>query len=128
MDGWYQKYGTNHLSYEYQREVLDSLGLTNVTLVKGEVNAHSCDTINELHYAFLDMDLVIPMNAGYEAVRSKLVVGAYLLLHDVTHLPHLISWYRNTVLGRDRSYWDIVEEVPEGYMAILKRSTTLLHS
>lgn len=121
MDGWYTQLGTNELSYEYQRSVLDKLGLDNVILVKGEVNEHSCDDIPYLNFAFLDMDLLDPMKIGYEAVKNKIVPEGYLFLHDVIdNLPALVNWYRD-MLQKDGHLWKIVEEIPKSYLAILKR-------
>jgi hypothetical protein len=119
MDVWYAKFDPNELTYSYQRQVLDENALNNVILVKGEVNENSLDNIPYVNYAFLDMDLLVPMQIGYEAIKNKLVSGGYLLLHDVVNnLPLLMQWYEEI---KGEGIWEIVEEVPNSYLAILRK-------
>lgn len=122
MDHWYRPdiYGTKKLDYGYQSEVLKDL--TNAHLIKGEVNAHSCDGIPHIHFALLDMDILPSMLAGYEAVSDKIVIGGYLLLHDVvTHnnIPRLYEWYNNEI--KPLPIWDVVYEDEGTHLAVLKR-------
>lgn len=107
MDHWYLYYGTDQLTYEYQRKQLDDQGLTNATLVKGEVNKDSCKDIPYLNYAFLDMDILASMQAGYAAVADKIVKGGYLLMHDVVNnIPSLMEWYQKDI----KPHWQVMEE------------------
>lgn len=121
MDHWYQPhiYGTGKLSYEYQSGVLKHL---RVALVKGEVHPRSCDPIDRIHYAFLDMDILVSMKNGYEAVRDKIVSGGYLLLHDVTspnNLPMLHEWYENEI--KTDPIWKVEYEDIGTHLAVLSR-------
>jgi hypothetical protein len=102
MDYWYKEdvFGREHLAYDYQRGVLDELGLDNAFLVKGLVNEHSCDQLEHINFAFLDMDLHVSMANGFKAVKDKIVKGGYLLLHDVVdkdHIPLTHQWYLDNV-------------------------------
>lgn len=107
MDHWYLYYGTDQLTYEYQRKQLDDQGLTNAILVKGEVNKDSCKDIPYLNYAFLDMDILASMQAGYAAVADKIVKGGYLLMHDVVNnIPSLMEWYQKDI----KLHWQVMEE------------------
>lgn len=109
MDHWYQVYGVDHLSYDYQRTELDRQGLTNAFLIKGEVSPDSCKDLPYINYAFLDMDMVKSMAYGYQAVREKIVPGGYLLLHDVyQNIPQLGRWYEYDV--KNSGLWDVIEE------------------
>lgn len=97
MDGWYRspEYGTEKLSYEYQRHVLDKQGLDNAVLVKGEVHANSCKDIGNIALAFLDMDMEQSMRVGFEAVEKKIMSTGYLMLHDAIpkgHMKGLYEW------------------------------------
>lgn len=121
MEHWYQKdvYGTAGLSYDYQRGQLDSQGLFNVTLVKGEVKTNSCRDLPYIDYAFLDMDILQSMDNGYKAVKDKIVKGGYLLLHDVTgNFVSLAKWYNDI---KESGEWDVVEEVPASLIVVLKK-------
>lgn len=107
MDNWYYQYGMEKVSYEYQRKELDSQDLTNAILIKGEVNKDSCKDIPYLNYAFLDMDILASMVAGYEAVKDKLVKGGYLLLHDVyQNIPALEKWYQKDI----KPHYELMQE------------------
>lgn len=126
MDHWYREdvYGTDMLSYRYQRGVLDSEGLDNAVLVKGEVRKDSCKDIPHIHYAFLDMDLIESMKIGYEAVKDKIVKHGFLLMHDVTskgNLPRLYDWFYNDVIYKDWDMWEIEAIYPENHLGILRR-------
>lgn len=118
MEHWYRTIGTDALSYEYQRKVLDSLGFTNAHLIKGEVQKDSCKDIPYLNYAFLDMDIIASMQTGYEAVKDKLVEGGYLLLHDVNNIQTLIQWYTTEV--RTDPMWEILVEY-DSLTAVLRK-------
>lgn len=119
MDGWYKDYGTKELEYSYQVEELKRLGIDNAFLIKGEVDVNSCKDIPYINYAFLDMDLIVSMVNGYNAVKDKIVKGGYLLLHDVvgSALPKLKHWYSNKV--KTDSMWEVVLE--ENLIAVLKK-------
>lgn len=123
MDYWYQDdvFGRDKLSYEYQRGVLDGLGLANAVLVKGLVREDSCKDLDKIHFAFLDMDLPLSMSNGYKAVKDKIVKDGYLLLHDVTqkdHIPGLYTWFNDEVLTS--GMWEQIEESSR-YLAVLRR-------
>lgn len=106
MDLWYGQNGMDKLAYDYQRKELDRQVLTNAILVKGEVHKDSCKDIPYLNYAFLDMDIIASMEAGYEAVKDKIVSKGYLLMHDVVgSIPELTPFY-----DRIKKDWEIVEE------------------
>lgn len=124
MDSWYTNdlFGTDKLDVEYQRKVLDSHGLDNAYLVKGEVNDQSCDFLDKIHYAFLDMDIPKSMEMGYQAVKDKIVPGGYLLLHDVideSHIPDLHIWYRDKI--KPDPMWEHIED-GRRYLVVLKRT------
>lgn len=125
MDHWYRPeiYGTNEMHIDYQRGVLDEAGLDNVILVKGEVNKHSCDEIVNIHYALMDMDMILSMKNGYSALKDKIVKGGYLCLHDVLPAPHLggyiYGWWYNEVLGEGE--WKVVGEYPNSHLGIYKK-------
>jgi hypothetical protein len=112
MDHWYnhKDYGTDELRYEYQRCVLDSLGLSNAILIKGEVNKDSCGDIEKIDLAFLDMDMVESMSTGFEAVKDKIVEGGYLFLHDCQNITEVGDWCREVVMKDKRfkkiDQWD----------------------
>lgn len=109
MDYWYATLGTNELSESYQRIELDRQGLRNVYLIKGEVHKDSCKDIEKIHYAFLDMDIIASMRAGYSAVVDKIVPGGYLLLHDVyQNIQSLGDWYENEL--KTDPQWEMMEE------------------
>lgn len=121
MEHWYQDhiFGTKKLSYDYQRQQLDDQGLSNVILVKGEVQPESCKDTPYLNYVFLDMDILLSMDNGYRAVKDKIVPGGYLLMHDVTgNLKKLIPWF-NEIL--ESGLWEEVERVEESLVVVLKR-------
>lgn len=103
MDYWYAQFGMTELTIGYQQGVLDELGLKNAHLVKGLVNSRSCNDLQGIHYAFLDMDIIASMEAGYKAVKDKIVPGGYLLLHDIRNIDTLIPWYEK--IQKD---WEVV--------------------
>lgn len=123
MDYWYKDdvLGRANLTYDYQRGVLDKLGLRNAFLVKGIVTEHSCDDIEKIHFAFLDMDLPVSMKSGYAAVKDKIVKGGYLLLHDVTQPDHIAGLYQlfhEEILPSD--LWEEIK-VDSQFLAVLRR-------
>lgn len=125
MDHWYRPeiLGKDKLAYEYQRGVLDSEGLDNVILVKGEVNKDSCKDIPKIHYALMDMDMLVSTKNGYEALKNKIVKGGYLCLHDVippVHLGgYLYNWWYNDTMKQDG--YEIVEELPGSHLGIYRK-------
>lgn len=99
MDSWYENpdYGTDRLSYEYQRAELDRQGLSNVILVKGLITNKTKLPFDELHYCFLDLDFPLSMWHAYNLVKDKIVKGGYLCLHDVIpewHIPGCYEYYQ----------------------------------
>lgn len=119
MEPHYKKYGMEMLSYEYQRAELDRQGLSNVILVKGLVDQDSCCFLPAIHYCFLDLDILVSMKNGYEAVRHKIVDGGYLCLHDVlNNLPILYPWYEE--IKKD-PMWEVIYEGKHEALAVLRR-------
>lgn len=111
MDYWYNKFSVKGLSYEYQRAELDRQGLNNVILIKGLINKDSCKNIPYLNYVLLDLDILVSMEAGYAAVKDKIVKGGYLFMHDIlpaNHLPLLYNWFYSEVLPS--GLWKIIYE------------------
>ena len=122
MDYWYNTKGTDKLSLAYQTQMFKDMGLDNVTLIKGEVNKDSCKDIDNIHYAFLDMDILASMKAGYEAVKDKIVPGGLLLMHDVTgNLPRVYDWFWEDVVLKDNALWRVEAFFPKELLAVLKR-------
>lgn len=117
MDHWYRLFGMDKLSMEYQRRELDVMGLTNAQLVKGLVTKDSCKDIPYINYAFLDMDILESMVAGYEAVKDKIVKGGYLVLHDVMSIPRLVDWYKEL---KTLPEWEFIEE-GKGITGVLRK-------
>jgi hypothetical protein len=121
LDTYYEKHGLDKLSYEYQRAELNQQGLDNVVLVKGIIDQDSCWRIPRIHYCLLDLDLLISMQSGYEAVRYRITDGGFLCLHDVVghdKLPELHAWYEN--IKKD-PMWEVVYEDRCSYLAVLRR-------
>jgi len=121
MDHWYHedRFGKDKLRIEYQREELDSQGLDNAILIKGEVHKDSCKDIDKLHYVFLDMDIPQSMRNGYLAVKDRIVKGGYLLLHDIQNIKSVRDWYEAEV---DQSLWTKSKKSYDGnLLTVLKR-------
>ena len=124
MDSWYQDphFGTDILDYDYQRRILDENGLDNAVLVKGRVNKHSFDDIEEAHLVMIDLDMVNPTKIVYEALKDKIVFGGYLLFHDTVpadHLPLLHNYVYKEVM-KDKK-WKFHADYPKSYLTILQR-------
>jgi len=124
MDMWYQdpRFGVEALAYEYQRRILDEQGLDNAILVKGRINEHSFDDIKKIHFAMIDLDLIKPTKIAYEAIKDKIVIGGYLLMHDALpedHLPMINVFVYKQVLAENR--WKVVAESPQGNLTALER-------
>lgn len=124
MDHWYDPkvFGTQALSYEFQRNQLDTEGLDNVILVKGLITKDSCKDLEVIHYALLDMDIVESMKIGYEAVIDKLAVGGQLFIHDALpdfHLPKINKWYEEIVKKDTRL--KVIGEWPMNFLVGLER-------
>lgn len=122
MGYWYAdpKYGTDKLSYEYQITALKDMDLNNAHLIKGEVNKNSLKDIPYLNYAFLDMDILASMKAGFEAVLAKLVPNGYLLMHDVLgNIPSLDKWYKEEIKHDKRV--EIIKEYEKELVSVLRR-------
>lgn len=126
MDMWYDSglevYKRDKLSYEYQRGVLDEEGLDNAILVKGRVNEHSFDGIDKVHFAMIDLDLINPMRTAYEAVKDKIVMGGYLLIHDSLpqdHLPMIYALVYNQIIPEGK--WKVIIKSNMGMLTVLER-------
>lgn len=105
MDYWYSPdiFGMKALSYEFQRNVLDTEQLSNVILVKGLVNKDSCKDLDHINYCLLDMDIEVSMKVGFEAVYPKLIPGAKLFIHDAlpaSHIPSVHNWWFNEIVPK----------------------------
>lgn len=123
MDSWYDKYGTEMLDIEYQRKEFKKLGFDHVELRKGEVNADSCKDLDRIHYAFLDMDIPASMEAGYNAVKDKLVKGAYLCIHDAVppqHIPGVHKFFYDKVINAERKRWEMQGEWFHSFLTVVK--------
>lgn len=127
MDDQYAAHGMDTLSYEYIRDGLDLRGLYNVILVKGLIDSNCCQGIPKIHYCLLDLDILASMKTGYDAVKRRIVIGGYLLLHDVVGherlpghqwLPELHQWYLE--LKKDPQ-WEVVFEGKQEFLAVLRR-------
>lgn len=128
MDAWYvhpdeDKYGREKLALEYQQQALNDIGLDNAHLVKGEVHKDSCKDIPELHYALLDMDMIVSMKNGYDAVKDKFVKGGYLAIHDIVPDGHLegfiYRWWYDEIMPKKQ--WKKVMEVEASHLGVYKR-------
>ena len=97
MDGWYNQLGKEKLTSAYIHNQLVDAGHSNFNLIEGEINEHISLDHLQLHYAFLDLDLVYSMKSAYNAVKYQMIRGGYLALHDVTpedHMPDLYKWWK----------------------------------
>lgn len=126
MDMWYDSgpevYKKEKLSYEYQRQVLDESGLDNTILIKGRVNEHSFDGIDKVHFAMIDLDLYNPMRIAYEAIKDKIVMGGYLLIHDslpADHLPMIHALVYNQIIPEGK--WKVIIKSNLGMLTVLER-------
>lgn len=124
MDEWYNspEYGTEAIKYDYIRKNLDDLGLVNVILVKGLITDKSdVSQIPYLNYCFLDLDFPLSMWQAYNLIKSKIVKGGYLLLHDCIPKGHIVGC--NEVYQRIKSenIFDVISEHPAEYTVILKK-------
>lgn len=120
MDHWYNPalYGRKALSYDFQRMVLDTQNLDNVTLVKGLVNKDSCKDIPYINYALLDMDLEASMRTGFEAVYPKLVKGGFLFIHDAIppeHIPGVHNWWFKEVMPQHKDL-ELIGQWPDQFL------------
>jgi len=118
MDLWYQELSMEGTKIEYQRQELDKMGLTNAYLVKGLISKDSCKDLPYINYAFIDLDILASMEAGFEAVKYKLAKGGYLLMHDINNIPRLKIWYNDIVI-KDPMFE--VVETPRALTGILRK-------
>ena len=124
MDMWYEdpNFGTEKLKYDYQRKVLDEQGLDNAILVKGRVNKHSFDDIEKAHFVMIDLDMINPTKVAYEAIKDKIVVGGYLLMHDSfpeDHLPMIYDFVYDKIIPEGK--WKIIKRSVGGLVTVLER-------
>lgn len=97
MNGWYDKYDPELLTYKYQRYELDRQGLENVHLVQGLVDEKTYIPFPQLHYCLLDLDFPLSIWQAYNLVKEKIVPGGYLCLHDCIpkgHIPGCWEYYQ----------------------------------
>lgn len=122
MNYWYEHFGTDELGYVYQKGVLESLGLNNVTLIKGEVDPQSCDFIEKIDLAWLDMDLLVSMENGFKSVADKIREGGYLITHDVEPKEHIAGLYElffDKLIDTEK--WELVESVPDSFFTVWQK-------
>lgn len=108
-------------SHEYQRKALDDQSLDNVILHKGLINEDSLKDVPYLHYALLDMDLVVSMKTGYEAVKNKIKKGGFLALHDCNprgHIEGLWEIYQEILASGE---WKEVIHCDTAYLIVLEK-------
>ena len=121
MDSHYANFGTDALSYDYQRTVLNEEGLDNVILRKGLIHDKSLDDVPYLDYCLLDMDFIVAMVLGWRIVSNKMAGGGYLCLHDVLprgNITGLWGLYQE-ILADGR--FVLVGEYPCNMLAIVQR-------
>ena len=123
MDLSYATWGTAELSYDWQLSQLKKAGLDNAHLIKGLVRPNSCNRLDHINLAWLDMDMNRSMLNGYIAVCAKMVPGAYLVMHDVVpkgHIPNNFEIFYELLF--DSTEWESVEVViPSYFCAWLKK-------
>lgn len=121
MDLQYERYGTEKLSYEYQRSELDKKGLSNVILKKGLINEKSLSDVPYLNYVLLDLDMVNPMFIAFTIADPLIKSGGYLCLHDVTPAGHIFGLWGmfQEILNTGR--YKLVEESHSSYLAVLQK-------
>ena len=128
MDMWYkdERFGMDKLSYEYQRAILDSEGLDNAILVKGRVNKKAFDDIEKAHFVMIDLDMIKPTRIAYNAIKDKIVVGGYLLMHDSlpeNHLPKIHRLVYEEIIKEGR--WKLIKQSYPGMVTVLERWTNV---
>ena len=126
MDYWYKnndRYGTERFKDVFIQQELDSLGLSNVKLVKGLVTDQTdISFIPKLHYVLLDMDFPQAQWDGYNHVKNKIVKGGYLCLHDMVKPGHIHGCYEKYLDILNEGLFEIVEERPDPeLLAVLRK-------
>lgn len=122
MEHWYRTIGTDELNLEWQRNQLKDMGLTNAHLIKGEVQPDSCEFLDKIHLAWLDMDLIESMRHGFQAVKDKIVKGGYLCLHDVVPRYHIAGLYELFYLEYfNENEWEEIERVNNSFFCVWKK-------
>lgn len=121
MDCWYKTYGVDGITYDFQRRVLDDEGLTNVILRPGLIDEHSMDDVPYLHYALLDLDIVSAMNLAWRLVRTRMLPGGYLCLHDVLPAGHIAGLEILHQAIKDTGEYETVLESDKNMLAVLRR-------
>jgi len=102
MDAHYKIYGTQTLSYEYQRAELDKQELYNVILIKGLINKNILKNVPILHYSLLDLDIDKSMDIAWEITKNKTIIGSYIFVHDCIPAGILRKWYiKNISINND---------------------------
>jgi hypothetical protein len=122
MDNWYEMFGTEALTIEYQQSQLDAQGLDNVKLIKGLITPETdVSFIEKLHYCFIDLDYHVCMKDAFDLVDSKITNCGFLLLHDVIpahHIPGLYDLYNQIVMSGN---YKIILESPSSYIVGLQK-------
>lgn len=109
------------LTYEYQRKALDDQSLDNVILHKGLINENSLKDVPYLHYALLDMDLVVSMKTGFNLVKNKIKKGGFLALHDCNprgHIEGLWEIYQEILASGE---WKEIIHCDTAYLIVLEK-------
>ncbi|HUW47411.1 MAG TPA: hypothetical protein VMW36_01535 [Patescibacteria group bacterium] len=118
MDHWYEKFGLHAVSEEHISSELYACGIHNYELIAGEVHENSIsDSVENLHYVLLDLDLIEPMKVSYENIKDKMVKGGFICVHDVLpadHLPLIHEWWYNEVMPTGR----YKEHAPGKYLGV----------
>jgi O-methyltransferase len=97
-------------------------GLTRVTSIAADASTFDFGTIGPLSFAFVDLDLYLPMKATLAAVWQQLSPGGIVVAHDCDPTVALFD-------GSDQAYKEICQElglpvhVENGCFGVLRRST-----
>lgn len=122
MDFWYQEYGVDELSIEYQQSQLDAQGLDNVKLVKGLITPETdVSFIEKLHYCFIDLDYHKCMKDAFDLMESKIVNCGFLILHDVIpahHIQGLYDFYCDIIASGN---YKVILECPSSFIVVLQK-------
>lgn len=121
MEPHYQRWPNEWLTYEYQRQQLDSQGLNNVQLHRGLLQQNSLQGIEQVHYGLIDLDMVTSMILGYTLLRDRVVPGGYLCLHDVLPRGHILGLWGLYQEILAEGLWEVVEETPGHHLAVLRK-------
>lgn len=121
MDGWYSspEYGTEAIKLSYIQSQLDAQELDNVKLVQGVVTDKTKLPFKELHYCFIDLDFPLSQWQVYNLVKTKIVKGGYLLMHDMIPEGHITGNYEYYQKIIKEGLFEVFEEFPSSYLNIM---------